>query len=68
MRVKFMSPECWKKGHCIQCGCIIREKIKADMGCENAPYCYPDMMSKENWEFFKRNHSLSFDKIDINKI
>lgn len=50
------SPDCWKEGHCIQCGCVISEKIKADMGCENEPYCYPEMMSKRDWKYFKTNH------------
>lgn len=53
--VKFASPECWEKGHCIQCGCIIKEKIKADMGCENPPYCYPKMMSKTEWKNYKKD-------------
>lgn len=52
-QIKAKSPECWKQGHCIQCGCIIKEKIKADMGCENLPYCYPEMMSKKEWFIYK---------------
>lgn len=52
--VKFMSPKCWEEGHCIQCGCVIKEKIKSDMGCENEPFCYPEMMSKKEWNDFKK--------------
>lgn len=53
-----MSPECWKEGHCIQCGCEILPKTTADMACENPPYCYPEMMGKENWEDFKKNNGI----------
>jgi len=47
------SPDCWKEGKCIQCGCEIVPKTTADVGCENPPYCYPDMMSKKRWEMYK---------------
>ena len=52
--VQQKSPECWNSGHCVQCGCIIKEKIKSDMGCENPPYCYPEMMKKKEWEKYKK--------------
>jgi len=54
-KVKEKSPECWSSGACVQCGCIIKEKIKADMGCENEPYCYPEMMGKKKWNQTKTN-------------
>lgn len=47
------SPECWKQGHCIQCGCEMEYKIKADMACENEPFCYPAMMKRKMWEDYK---------------
>lgn len=56
--VQLMSPECWEQGHCIQCGCEIKGKTKADMGCENPPYCFPEMMNKKDWEDFKLVHPL----------
>lgn len=52
--VKNKSPLCWVEGHCIQCGCEIMGKTKADMGCENPPYCFPEMMKKKDWEEFKK--------------
>ena len=55
-QVQDKSPRCWQEGNCIQCGCVIREKIKADMGCENPPYCYPPMVSKKEWQNFKTNY------------
>lgn len=51
--VAMKSPECWREGHCIQCGCFIVEKTTADMGCENEPFCYPEMMDKKTWQSFK---------------
>lgn len=52
------SPECWKSGACIQCGCVIKDKITADMGCENPPYCYPEMMKKKEWEQYKQDKGI----------
>jgi hypothetical protein len=56
--VALKSPECWKQGHCIQCGCEIVPKTTADMGCENEPFCYPEMMSKEVWKQFKVDNNI----------
>jgi len=52
------SPECWKQGHCVQCGCEIVPKTTADMGCENEPFCYPEMMNKKDWKEFKINNDI----------
>ena len=54
-QVKIKSPECWKQGHCIQCGCEIIGKTTADMGCENEPYCFPEMMNKKDWQEYKKS-------------
>lgn len=55
------SPKCWKEGACIQCGCEIVPKTTADMGCENEPFCYPEMMNRTTWaEFKKTNHIQLF--------
>ena len=56
--VQLLSPKCWNQGHCIQCGCEIMGKTKADMGCENEPYCFPEMMNKKDWKDFKLTHPL----------
>jgi len=37
---------------------VIKEKIKSDMGCENEPYCYPEMMSKKHWKEYKTKHRI----------
>lgn len=57
-QVALLSPECWKEGACIQCGCEIVPKTTADMGCENPPYCYPDLMPKDEWEEFKIDNEI----------
>lgn len=57
--VALKSPDCWKQGHCIQCGCFIVPKTTADMGCENEPFCYPAMMSKKEWKEFKTKNNIN---------
>lgn len=57
-QVAILSPECWKQGHCIQCGCEIVPKTTADMGCENEPFCYPEMMDKQAWKQFKLKNDI----------
>ena len=52
------SPECWISGNCIQCGCFMIEKTTADMGCENEPFCYPEMMSKKEWKCYKKVNNI----------
>lgn len=57
-QIKSKSPQCWEKGHCIQCGCEMEGKVKADMGCENHPFCYPEMMGKKEWNNFKNQNNV----------
>ena len=57
--VALKSPECWRQGHCIQCGCEIVPKTTADMGCENEPFCYPEMMGKKKWKQFKKDNNIN---------
>ena len=57
-QVAILSPECWKQGHCIQCGCEIIPKTIANMACENEPYCYPSMMNKKEWKQFKKDNKI----------
>lgn len=59
------SPECWKSGHCVVCGCEILGKTMEDRACSiseledyNVPPCYPEMMSKENWEKYKKIYNI----------
>ena len=57
-QVKKKSYLCWQQGACIQCGCEIKGKITADMGCENPPYCYPEMMNRRDWEKYKKDNNI----------
>ena len=52
------SPTCWIAGNCVQCGCEMMGKTTADMGCEEEPFCYPEMMSKKDWKAFKVKNSI----------
>ena len=52
------SPTCWIAGNCVQCGCFMIEKTTADMGCENEPFCYPEMMDKKKWEKYKTDNDI----------
>lgn len=45
------NPECKDKQECIHCGCPIPDLFYADKGCDLG--CYPNMMSKEDWDKFK---------------
>lgn len=54
-QVMSKSPECWRQGACIHCGCEIIGKTLEDRSCSNEyDPCYPHMMEKERWEEFKR--------------
>jgi len=52
------SPKCWLSGNCIQCGCEILGKTMEDRGCENSPYCYPEMMKEDEWEKYKKSNKI----------
>lgn len=50
------SPECLENKECKKCHCAIPELFMADKACENNPPCYPEMMSKKQWEEFTDVH------------
>lgn len=54
-RVKEKSPECYEKNKCVECGCEVSSKVFEDRPC-SANWCYGEMLSKEDWEFFKEKH------------
>lgn len=57
--VMIKSPLCWKQGQCVECGCEILGKTMEDRGCSNKENpCYPEMMSKENWETYKKINEI----------
>lgn len=56
------SPKCWLSGNCIQCGCDVLGKTMEDRACENPPYCYPQMMKKDDWEEYKKANGIKLFK------
>ena len=50
--VKEKSPECYNTDKCVKCGCQVSAKVFEDRPCESKPSCYPEMMTKEQWENF----------------
>lgn len=58
------SPECWKSGHCVVCGCEILGKTMEDRACskiedsELGEPCYPEMMKKYDWEDYKELNEI----------
>lgn len=58
IQVLAKSPRCWITGNCIQCGCDILGKTMEDRACENSPYCYSEMMSKEDWDNYKKINGI----------
>lgn len=51
-QVQEKSPECLK-GKCKICSCDTPELFMSDKACSNNPPCYPEMMSKEDWNKLK---------------
>ena len=60
--VKEKSPQCWEKGECIHCGCSLVESTFGFKGCEHG--CYPDRMSKKEWEQFKKKNKITLTLIN----
>lgn len=54
-RVKEKSPECYENNICIHCGCTVDSKVFEDRAC-SANWCYGEMLNKEDWELFKKQH------------
>ena len=62
------SPECWKSGNCIVCGCEIIGKTMEDRACgisededmliQGEKPCFPPMMDEYNWKKYKELHDI----------
>lgn len=57
-----LAKECTENGSCTFCGCHTPAKYYADDACEKEG-CYVAMMSKDEWEQFKKSNSITI-KID----
>ena len=51
VRINSMDPICYGNGECKLCGCQTTHLQMADKACDKP--CYPKMMSKKQWKFFK---------------
>lgn len=49
-RIKRISPECYIKDECSECGCQISSKVFESRGCSDNQKCYPSLYLKEDWE------------------
>jgi hypothetical protein len=54
-RKDIANPDCISNKECTECGCGIPELFYADKQCGGK--CYPYMMSKEDWEEYKKKLS-----------
>ena len=59
-RLTKSNPVCMNHGECF-CGCPIPDLQLADKTCENS--CYPEMMDKEAWESYKKEHNITLETI-----
>ena len=50
-RIRSMDQECYNAGECKMCGCQTTALQMANKACDKP--CYPSMMSKKQWNFFK---------------
>lgn len=53
-RLQIMDKQCLADGKCKICGCETPQLQMIDDACEGK--CYPNMMSKEEWDEFKRRN------------
>lgn len=54
-----LCKDCEKLGHCQACSCPVPNKWFADKACEGKRY--PDLMSKEKWEEYKKVNNIVID-------
>lgn len=55
--VKQRSPKCYEENSCVACGCEVSSKIFESRKC-SAGLCYGEMLSKHEWEQYKKEHPL----------
>lgn len=57
-RIEVMDRECYTSGQCKKCGCATTALQMANRACKKP--CYPDMMSKKKWKYYKTYYQLNF--------
>jgi len=61
MRIVSMNKECYDNGSCIKCGCRTTHLQMANKKCEGD--CYPKMLSKKQWSYFKIRKLMVIDGV-----
>ena len=59
LRITIMRKECYDNGECIKCGCATTALQMCNKMCEGQ--CYPSMMNKEQWDYFKEYKLIYLD-------
>ena len=62
-RIKIMDKECYDAGSCKMCGCETTALQMCDKPCDKP--CYPDMMKRREWGYFKKGFHTHKDKNGI---
>ena len=56
-RSEICKYECVPYGYCVECGCSVPGKLYVKESC-NGGKKFPDLMSKLDWEAFKKNNNI----------
>lgn len=62
-RSNICKDDCMKYGYCIFCGCDVPEKMYNKISC-NGGKRFPDMMTEDDWEKFKKSNNINLIKYD----
>ena len=54
-RAMICKDECIQLGYCVYCGCKVPNKLYSTKSCNDGER-FPDIMSKSDWETFKKNN------------
>ena len=57
-RISSMDRQCYNDGSCKLCGCTTTALQMANKECDKP--CYPKMMNKKEWEFFKKGKTVNY--------
>ena len=60
-RINSMDKQCYNEGQCKMCGCQTTALQMANKACDKP--CYPSMLSKKKWNWFKKAKYATVDGI-----
>ena len=64
-RLNSVDKKCLNDGQCKLCGCAVPQLLWADKACDKP--CYPHMMNKSTWEYYKKNFFMPFHDEETDK-